>query len=172
MGAVDLGGGKERGPKKGKRKKKRIPVKIDMTPMVDIAFLLLIFFMVTAVFRTPQALEINLPPKDIQIPVAQSNVMTLRVLPGEQIFWGIGENPPELVTIDKLAELLRAESAKNTKLVVLIKIDREAEFKYMVDIIDELDFAKVTRFAMAPLSEEDRKELVPVEAAPPEGQTP
>jgi biopolymer transport protein ExbD len=37
-------------------------VRIDMTPMVDVAFLLLIFFMVTTVFRTPQALEINLPP--------------------------------------------------------------------------------------------------------------
>ena len=66
MGAVDIGGGKERGVKgPGKRPKKtRIPIRIDMTPMVDIAFLLLIFFMVTTVFRTPQAMEINLPPKD------------------------------------------------------------------------------------------------------------
>ena len=121
MGAVDLGGGKERGPKKGKRKKKRIPVKIDMTPMVDIAFLLLIFFMVTAVFRTPQALEINLPPKDVQIPIAQSNILTLRVLPGSRIFWNSGEVPPAPITIDKLAATLKDANARNTKLVVLIK---------------------------------------------------
>lgn len=159
MGAVDLGGGKERGPKKGKRKKKRIAIKIDMTPMVDIAFLLLIFFMVTAVFRTPQALEINLPPKDVQIPVAQSNVLTLRVLPGDRMFWNAGEAVPTRVALDALAPVLRSESAKNNKLVVLIKIDREAEFRHMVDIIDELDVAGVTRFAMAPLSEEEKKEV-------------
>lgn len=169
MGAVDLGGGKERGPKKGKRKKKRIPVKIDMTPMVDIAFLLLIFFMVTAVFRTPQALEINLPPKDVQIPVAQSNVLSLRVLPGERMFWSLGEAEPAPVGIDRLAGVLKTESARNSKLVVLIKIDREAEFRYMVDIIDELDFAGVTRFAMAPLSEEDQKELAAFLGGPAEG---
>ena len=160
MGAVDLGGGKERGPKgKGKRKKKRIPIKIDMTPMVDIAFLLLIFFMVTAVFRTPQALEINLPPKDVQIPIAQSNIMTIRVLPGDRVFWSVGEGAPNAVTLHALAPVLRSESEKNNKLVVLIKIDREAEFRHMVDIIDELDVAGVTRFAMAPLSEEEMKEV-------------
>jgi biopolymer transport protein ExbD len=47
-----------------RRKKRRVGIRIDMTPMVDVAFLLLIFFMVTTVFRTPKALEINLPPKD------------------------------------------------------------------------------------------------------------
>ena len=55
----------KKGKKKGKgvhRPKRRVGVRIDMTPMVDVAFLLLIFFMVTTVFRTPQALEINLPP--------------------------------------------------------------------------------------------------------------
>ena len=44
------------------KKKRRIGISIDMTPMVDVAFLLLIFFMCTTVFRKPQALEINLPP--------------------------------------------------------------------------------------------------------------
>jgi biopolymer transport protein ExbD len=84
MGAVDIGGGKERGKKKGKKRKRRVGIRIDMTPMVDVAFLLLIFFMVTTVFRTPQALEINLPPKDVQVPIAESNVLTIRVLPDDR----------------------------------------------------------------------------------------
>jgi biopolymer transport protein ExbD len=58
----------ERAPKGGKkglrRPKRRISIRIDMTPMVDIAFLLLIFYMVSTVFSMPQAMEINLPPKD------------------------------------------------------------------------------------------------------------
>jgi biopolymer transport protein ExbD len=43
-------------------------IRIDMTPMVDIAFLLLVFFMVTTVFRLPQAMEINLPP-EVEVPM-------------------------------------------------------------------------------------------------------
>lgn len=162
MGAVDIGGGKERGPKgKGKRPKKtRIPIRIDMTPMVDIAFLLLIFFMVTTVFRTPQAMEINLPPKDTQIPVAQSNIMTLRVLPGPKMFWNVGENPPEPVQLEDLPPILRDESAKNSKLVVLIKVHTDAKLHNMVDIIDELDIARVNRFSLAPMSPEDEQEVL------------
>ena len=161
MGAVDIGGGKER-PQKGKkarRAKKRVGIRIDMTPMVDVAFLLLIFFMVTTVFRTPQALEINLPPKDIQIPIAQSNILTLRVLPGDRMFYNVGEAKPAPVTLASLPPVLKTESGKNSRLVVLIKIDKEAKFHSMVDVIDELDLAKVTLFSMAPLTEEEKKEV-------------
>ena len=84
MGAVDTPDRKA-GKKKGKgmsRPKRRVGVRIDMTPMVDVAFLLLIFFMVTTVFRTPQALEINLPPdKEAKVDVAESKVLTIRILP-------------------------------------------------------------------------------------------
>jgi biopolymer transport protein ExbD len=63
MGSVDLGSDKPSGKKKGlKRPKRRISIRIDMTPMVDIAFLLLIFYMVSTIFSEPQAMEINLPP--------------------------------------------------------------------------------------------------------------
>jgi biopolymer transport protein ExbD len=159
MGAVDIGGGKERGKKKGKkRKKRRVGVRIDMTPMVDVAFLLLIFFMVTTVFRTPQALEINLPPKDVQVPIAESNVLTIRVLP-DKMFWNIGSQDPNKVTIADLPPVLKAQSARNSKLVVLIKIDAATKFHYMVDVIDELDLAKVTRFSMAPMTPDDKKEV-------------
>ena len=83
MGAVDTPQREKKGKKKGggvHRPKRRVGVRIDMTPMVDVAFLLLIFFMVTTVFRTPRALEINLPPKDIKQEVRESNTMTIRIL--------------------------------------------------------------------------------------------
>jgi len=163
MGAVDIGAGKDR-PQKGKKRhrKKRLGVRIDMTPMVDVAFLLLIFFMVTTVFRTPQALEINLPPKDIQIPIAETHILTIRVLPDNKMFWSMGGNKdikPELVTLAALPPVIKTHHAADAKLVVLIKIDKEAKFHNMVDIIDELDLAKMTRFSMAPLTDEDKKEV-------------
>ena len=49
---------------KGKKKKKRAGVRIDMTPMVDVAMLLLTFFMLTTVFSKPQTMELNLPPDE------------------------------------------------------------------------------------------------------------
>ena len=79
-GGVDAGGGGSRSRKKGKRKpKKRMNVRIDMTPLVDVAFLLLTFFMMTTVFRKPSTMEINLPPNDVNVEIAESNLLTLRI---------------------------------------------------------------------------------------------
>src|SRR2546426_5904322 len=102
MGAVDTPQREAKGKKKGggaHRPKRRLNVRIDMTPMVDVAFLLLIFFMVTTVFRTPQALEINLPPKNVQIPISENNILTLRVLAGDKMFWNVGKDKPQTVSV-------------------------------------------------------------------------
>ena len=130
-----------------------------MTPMVDIAFLLLIFFMVTTVFRTPQALEINLPPdKDVKIEIAESKVLTVRVLPDNRAYWKRGTDPWSRTEVGALAAVLKPFKG-NKDLVVLIKIDREAKFNNMVDIIDELDLAGLTRFSLGTLSPEEKKEV-------------
>ena len=157
MGAVDT---PQPGAGSGK-KKKRVGVRIDMTPLVDVAFLLLIFFMVTTVFRTPQALEINLPPKDNPpVPIAKSNILTVYALPGDRYKWKVGDVPPEEVEWSQLPNVFKAEKAKNEKkIVVVIKVHPEAKFHSMVDIIDELDALKLNRFALAPLTDEDKKEV-------------
>ena len=65
----------QRGKQQGlRRPKRRISIRIDMTPMVDIAFLLLIFYMVTTVFSMPQAMEVNLPPKSEEEEKLNQNV--------------------------------------------------------------------------------------------------
>jgi biopolymer transport protein ExbD len=167
MGAVDT---PESGPrKKGahRRKPKRIGVKIDMTPMVDVAFLLLIFFMCTTVFRKPQALEINLPPDPkAKVEIAESNVMTLRVISPEdkskgevRAFWTIAKEPYREAKVEELQPIFLTEGKKNPKLVVLVKIDRMAKYKYMVDIIDQLQFAELNRFSLAPLEPAEKKEV-------------
>src|SRR5689334_5967959 len=151
------------------KKKRRIGIKIDMTPMVDVAFLLLIFFMCTTVFRKPQALEINLPPDpNAKVEIAQSNVMTLRVLAAGdstsavRAFWRIGADPFKEANIDKLQPIFETEGKKNPKLVVLVKIDRKAKYRYMVDIIDQLQFAELNRFSLAPLLPEEKTKDLPL----------
>ena len=159
MGAVDTPERKsKKGAKGGHRPKRRVGIRIDMTPMVDVAFLLLIFFMVTTVFRTPQALEINLPPdKEAKVNVAQSKVLTIRVL-NDRAYWKHGTDPWARTQVDKIATVLKLWSGdKDT--IVLIEIDREAKFNNMVKIIDELDLAHMTRFSLNTLKPEEKKEV-------------
>lgn len=162
MGAVDVPQREKGGKKKGggfHRPKRRVGIKIDMTPMVDVAFLLLIFFMVTAVFRTPQALEINLPPdEDVQIEIAESRVLSVRVLPDERAYFKRGTDPWARTDVAGLVQVFEPFKG-NKELVVVVKIDREAKFNNMVDIIDELDLANLTRFSLGTLTPEEKQEV-------------
>jgi biopolymer transport protein ExbD len=162
MGAVDTPQREAKGKKKGggvHRPKRRVGVRIDMTPMVDVAFLLLIFFMVTTVFRTPQALEINLPPdENVKIEVAESKVLSVRVLPDDRAYWKRGTDPWARSNLVGLTSIFKNFKG-NKDLVVVIKIDREAKFNNMVNIIDELDLADLTRFSLGTLTPEEKKEV-------------
>jgi biopolymer transport protein ExbD len=161
MGAVDAPQPRSHG-KKGKghhRPKRRVGVRIDMTPMVDVAFLLLIFFMVTTVFRTPQALEINLPPdKDVKIEIKESKVLSVRVLPDNRAYWKHGSDPWARADVMAMAAVF-APYKNNKDLVVVIKIDRDAKFNNMVKMIDDLDLANLTRFSLGTLTPEEKKEV-------------
>ena len=161
MGAVDTPDRSSK-KKKGKgfgRPKRRVGIRIDMTPMVDVAFLLLIFFMVTTVFRTPQALEINLPPDEkTEIQVAESKVLSVRVLPDERVYWKRGTDPWARSDVAQLADVFDG-FRNNKELVVVIKIDREARFNNMVKIIDDLDMANLTRFSLATLTPQEKQEV-------------
>jgi biopolymer transport protein ExbD len=162
MGAVDTPERKS-GKKKGgikRRAKRRVGVRIDMTPMVDVAFLLLIFFMVTTVFRTPKALEINLPPKEAVQDVAESKTFTIRILSDGRLYWrpGAKTNPWNRSTVAELKSILAPIVGQNEK-IIIVKVDREAEFENMVNVLDELHGARLTRFSITPLEDAEKKEV-------------
>ena len=158
MGATDL---PQRASRSRRFRRRRLGVRIDMTPMVDVAFLLLIFFMVTTIFRTPRALEMALPPKGAEVLVAQRHVLDLRVLPSNRMFWNMANDPGHAapVTVSQLAPIIRSHAAADDRLVVVIKIDKDASFHDMVDVIDELDLARMPRFSLAPLTDDERREI-------------
>jgi biopolymer transport protein ExbD len=147
--------------KKGKKKRttRRLGIRIDMTPMVDIAFLLLTFFMLTSVFRRPQTMEINLPPQEVEIEVAESNLLTLRVMADGRIFWNFGIEAPQPIAFKELRKFLKTNNENNPKLVTLVKVDRKSKYHQMVDMMDELQMAKVNRFSLAEIREADLKAL-------------
>ncbi|HOP07200.1 MAG TPA: biopolymer transporter ExbD [candidate division Zixibacteria bacterium] len=181
----------ERAPKEAKkglrRPKRRIAIRIDMTPMVDIAFLLLIFYMVTTVFAMPQAMEINLPPAEedsLQVEVKESNLLTVRVDGEGRYWWNLKrvtpENLPKLIPAPEnqadsirqnfngpaLREILVQENQANPKLNTLILINRDATYSDMVNILDEIDvierswnttLAKQLKKEVSDLTKEDGK---------------
>jgi biopolymer transport protein ExbD len=158
MAGGDMGGGEPRRAKGKKKKKKtrRVGIRIDMTPLVDIAFLLLTFFMMTTTMAKPQTMEINLPPEDVPVEIAESNLLTLRVNEKGEIFWNVALDAPLKLEFAELRKFLRDQIQANPKLVTLVKIDRKGQYGMMVNLIDELNVAEITRFSLAPLTDKDK----------------
>lgn len=150
------------GGKKGKKHKKRVGVRMDMTPMVDVAFLLLTFFMYATTFSTPQVMEISLPPDSkVNVEVAQSNLLTLIVRRDDAVFWNVGTNPPAKITLKDVAQILENQLRQNPKTATLIKIDREAKYQKLVDLIDDLNLVQAKlgqnekRFSIVAMDDKD-----------------
>jgi biopolymer transport protein ExbD len=150
MGAVDLGGDKQKGKKKGlRRPKRRISIRLDMTPMVDIAFLLLIFYMVSTVFAQPQAMEVNLPPEsDEEKPIGESKVLVIRVDSEDRMYWNIGDVNPERIDLAALPKLLEDKVRDIPGLITLVKINKGARYARMVEILDRIEVVEY-RFRLA-----------------------
>ncbi|MBC8426729.1 biopolymer transporter ExbD [bacterium] len=147
----------------GRPKKKRVPIRIDMTPMVDVAFLLLIFFMVTTVFRRPLAMEVNMPEPGAKVEVPESNVMTVFIDRDESMFFKIGKSEIWPIAWEELAETFTSNADENPELIVLVKIHRSARYEPMVDMMDTLEDAHMQRFSLIPMTDDDAATL---EAAP------
>jgi biopolymer transport protein ExbD len=150
--------------KKKRRKMRRLSIRIDMTPMVDVAFLLLTFFMLTTSMSRPQTMEINIPPSNTNVEVGMSNLMTLRVKEDGTIYWNIGIDDPKKIERKELKKFMEQQITQNPKLITLIKIDRKGKYAMMVDIMDDLNEAKISRFSLAPMEEIDKKILSKVAA--------
>lgn len=157
MAGVETAAPRGAAKKKKKHKKmRRLGIRIDMTPMVDVAFLLLTFFMLTTTYNRPQTMEINLPPSDTKVEVAQSNLLTLLVKEDGSIYWNMGTDKPAKVEYKDLRALMMGKAEANPKLITLLKVDRKGKYHMMVDIMDELNLANITRFSIAPMLDADK----------------
>lgn len=95
MAEVNTGGGG--GGKHEKKRAKKSSTRIDMTPMVDLAFLLLTFFVLTSTFSKPKTMEINFPadPKDKKDQQKVNNALTFILSDKDAIYYYAGEFYPE-----------------------------------------------------------------------------
>lgn len=115
--AQDSGGGKKKG---GKVRSKKMSTRIDFTPMVDLGFLLITFFMLTTTLAKPNILALVMPDKDIKKediePVKESKVLTLLLGANDKVYWYEGITDAKLDSTDYAAEGLRQ--------VILNKMDK------------------------------------------------
>ena len=138
------------------KKKRRIDIKLDMTPMVDIAFLLLIFYMATTQFKPPEKKEVTLPSSHSQINLPEKGKIMVTVTEEDSVFIEYVEMKTEVmdgeeITIPQYVDLsvsavsvggavqqIRARSVGNMKAMLIIKADKNVRFGTMQDIMKSL----------------------------------
>ncbi|MBN1398267.1 MAG: biopolymer transporter ExbD [Bacteroidetes bacterium] len=140
--------------------KRHTGLRIDMTPMVDVAMLLMTFFMLTAVFSKPQAMELILPKDKNPIPVSENKLVTLFIDHNSKIYTQNGNSSDIFhLPFEKLRNELINLKNRKPDIVALIKIDRRARYQSMVDILDELNCTEIDKFSFAPFTEKDKLKL-------------
>ncbi len=171
---TDAGGGKK-GDKKVRSKKSNS--KVDLTAMVDLAFLLITFFMLTTSLSKPQSMNLGMPekPKPNQTPpeidVADDRTMTILLGENNKVKWYMGQfssplEGPEDSSYGKsgirqpILEKVKSVPAKygdpKKGLIVIIKLDKKTNYRNMVDILDEMAIAKVPTYAIVDITPEEK----------------
>lgn len=181
MDVSSSGGNKKGGVKKGKK----LSTRVDLTPMVDLGFLLITFFMFTTTLSKPKTMEINMPYKDENIQdeekskIKASTALTVLLSKSHRIYYyeGLGDDPnkpPELqVTYFKPKEGIRDEIIRKKKeiedlkqqgvlaakdqLTVLIKPDANSTYEDLVNMLDEMNINDVRTYAIVDITPVDKE---------------
>ncbi|MBI2428287.1 MAG: biopolymer transporter ExbD [Ignavibacteriales bacterium] len=141
-------------------KTKRVGFKLDMTPMVDVGFLLLTFFMLTTQFKPSDVAEVVLPSSHSVFKLPDSDVMTVTVDKEGNVYLGFDAQPIReaifgvqnklkagvQVQLTELGPLLREARIRNPKLRTVIKADSESEYAVIQGVMETLQRENITRF--------------------------
>ena len=159
------GGGDDGGHKKGPgvKKAKKMSTRVDMTPMVDLGFLLITFFIFTTTMAQPTAMNLFMP-KDVDKPEDQNKVKesgAFTILLGKQdvVYFYEGLDPASegnfrTATFKTIRDeiIRKKQSTKVDDLVIIIKPSEDATYKNTVDILDEMTISEIKRYAMVDIS--------------------
>ncbi|AII51558.1 hypothetical protein N008_06125 [Hymenobacter sp. APR13] len=134
--------------------------------MVDLAFLLLTFFMLTTTFNKPNVMQLTMPVKEKnpeeQSQIKASNAFTILMGEANKVYFYDGlladDVKPELKLTNYSADGIRKEllaRRRNPDLVVLIKPDDKSNYQNMVDILDEMNITDQKKYALVDISQAD-----------------
>ncbi|MGZ3923134.1 MAG: ExbD/TolR family protein [Flavisolibacter sp.] len=190
MADIDVSGG-DSGHKKGPgvKKAKKLSTRVDMTPMVDLGFLLITFFIFTTTMSTPATMKLFMPKdekdKEKQTEVKESGALTIMLGKNNGVYYYEGQIKSDgsnfktstfkdirKVIIDKKLQVMengrRLGYPKDTldkDFVVVIKPNSEATYKNTVDILDEMTINQVHRFALIDITDDENKLIKATEAS-------
>lgn len=164
------GGGKHKG---GKVRSKKASTRVDLTAMVDLAFLLVTFFMLTTTLNKPKAMDLIMPDKDEilkdQLPVPASRTMTILLGSGNRLEWFVGEPGKSAPTVEgygknELRKSILDNKEKITQasgkdMIVIIKPSSKSVYNNMVNILDEMNITGVERYAIVDITADEIAEL-------------
>lgn len=158
------GGGHKKGP--GVKKGKKLSTRVDLTPMVDLGFLLITFFIFTTTMSEPTAMRLFLP-KDTEKPEDQNKVKAsgaLSIMLGKdnQVFYYAGELLPDgsnfkSATYKEIRQVIidKKKSTNPEDFVVVIKPGPESTYKNTVDMLDEMAINEVKRYALVDIFDQE-----------------
>ena len=130
------------------RRQSRVPPEIPTASMADIAFLLIVFFLVTTTMNQDKGLSLHLPPVGETKEVREKNILNVWINARDQV--AFFEN--EQLTPVPFAELkghIEGRLRENENLIVSLKTERGATYRTFVDVLDELKLAGATKISIA-----------------------
>ncbi|MFA5031019.1 MAG: biopolymer transporter ExbD [Patescibacteria group bacterium] len=143
------------------KKKRRISVRIDMTPMVDIAFLLLIFYMSTTQFKPPETKSVKLPTSHSQITLPDKDIINVTVTKDDSVFVDYIRKDTVIIDGRKVTQpiryykeatevtvgsLLNSARTGNPKAFVVIRADKESSYGTLEGILKTMQGQNLNRF--------------------------
>ena len=119
-----------------------------MTPMVDVAFLLLIFFMTTTQFKPPEEVSVSLPMSSSEIKIPESNTITVIVNEEGNAFIQTDGGSTASIPPEGVADALREARTRKPGGFVVLKGDKNAKYGAVADVIDAFAEANALRFSL------------------------
>lgn len=184
MASIDTGGG-DSGHKKGPgvKKAKRMSTRIDMTPLVDLGFLLITFFIFTTTMSSPSTMDLFMPKdteKEEELNKAkESGALTIMIGSNDRLYYYEGKLAPDAgnfksSNFKEIRNVIinKKKSTPIEDLVVVIKPNEEATYKNTVDMLDEMTINAIKRFALVDISEVENQLVHKTEGTPMPAGTP
>lgn len=171
MAEMEVKESSKKGP--GVKKAKKQSTRVDLTPMVDLGFLLITFFIFTTTVSQPTAMNLNMP-KDTKDPnldtkVKESGSLTLLLGKQNVIYYYFGNDPATMQTTGyknvRDVILKKKLSTPSSDLFIIIKPDKDATYKNAVDILDEMDINDISRYAMVDPTPDEYSKIQQTEQA-------
>ena len=171
MAEMEVKQSTKKGP--GVKKGKKLSTRVDLTPMVDLGFLLITFFIFTTTVSQPTSMNLSMPKdtkdENLDTKVKESGTLTLMLGKGNVIYYYFGNDPATMQTTGyKDVRKVILDKKKITPaedLFIIIKPDKDATYKNAVDIIDEMSINDITRYAMVDPTPDEYSKIQATEQA-------